>query len=422
MQWFKFSREILHDPRLNAFTKTQKFDLVTLISLSCWGDEPGVISLTDAEIAYELHMSAARWERFSFLLSSRRMIRMPKDGRILIAPWLLPHYTTADGKSDLASAREEREARQEAFEGERSVKPSDTAAARAERQARSRAAKAARTENVTPPETECHAPYDEVVTPPDSRAYANEKAEADVCYANKEAEQADAPLPPLSRPEVESSALPAPPAFGASAERASAPLRSGALLSRFDENDLLNSGPPGGSNWTLTEIDFGYAILRERRKIPKSPKGLLHAKILPEVRAGKRPEDHLAQAVRMAEAADRKRESEARREAIDKQAMLKATRAEEEARRREECEVFAASLSAEERELLEADALAALPTVFRQRIERTRAEGREVSVPLTAALEDARRAVLAAWLEAGGPGNVSRETSQNTFERRLDEP
>lgn len=84
------------------------------------------------------------------------------------------------------------------------------------------------------------------------------------------------------------SAPPAAPLFVASNDSALPLPRF--VLSNAETNDLLASGPPGGSHWTLLEIDIGCQILAEREgKPPRDAKALLHTSILPEVRGGRRP-------------------------------------------------------------------------------------------------------------------------------------
>lgn len=285
MLWFKLSRELLHDPRLGDFTRAEKYIIVQLLSLSCWDEEPGMITLSRAQIASDLDMSVAYWERFEMKLQVRRhpLIRVTKDERVLIAPWLLPYY------ENLPWSQEQIDSLEQVFgESEtpaRKRKPSDAPERVLVRVNRSR--QGAKSEAVvTPPSPDCNAPSGGIATPPASRERAQEAEQAEAEPLLKEEAEAESPLiPPIIFEDNPVAEWPEPcsaPPFSASAPASALPAGE-ALLSKFDEQDLIKSG------WSLVEIDIGCQILCERKTPAKDVKALLHASILPEVRGGRRP-------------------------------------------------------------------------------------------------------------------------------------
>jgi len=98
--------------------------------------------------------------------------------------------------------------------------------------------------------------------------------------------------PPASAPPFGTSAVPPPDLpRGQPPER-----RSYGDLTEEEVTDLLTSGPKGQQPWYRAEIVVALAIVAERPKKPDKLKNYLHSSILPEVRAGKRPQGATANA------------------------------------------------------------------------------------------------------------------------------
>jgi len=101
--------------------------------------------------------------------------------------------------------------------------------------------------------------------------------------------------PPASAPPFGTSAVPPPPP---ELSREQLPERPQSVhLTDEEMQDLLKSCPARTSEcWTRQEVRWALEIVAERPKKPTKLKNYLHSSILPEVRAGKRPQGATANA------------------------------------------------------------------------------------------------------------------------------
>jgi hypothetical protein len=281
MDWYKRSRVLRTYSAYLVLTPSQRYFLGELMQLSFNEDTPGRLLQPETHIRAFLGVGPKRWERLLAILLENKIVSLEEDGSLTLARWLFPHYSDAEmtGVVEAEPSNGNGHHRGNGHNG----KPSDEPERVKERVERHR--KQNVTPLVTPPEPDCNAP--------DSHARAiaiaqEAEAEADPFVSQKAEAEADPPTPhEATSPNGRASALPCP-AFSDKSDSASAlPLTAASgsppLLSKYDEQDLVRSG------WTLSEIDIGLAILRERNKSVGSVKGVLVKGLLQEVRDGKRP-------------------------------------------------------------------------------------------------------------------------------------
>jgi hypothetical protein len=292
---------MMDDPKIESLTSAQFRFWMRLLCLANQSVTPGVVGpLPWRGLLTRLHVGPKTFSRTSALMAAMDMLLVeviPNEVCGEMVRITVTHFAKRQ-------YRERPESTEEQASGNGHKKPSDEADALRLRQEKSRQNRreangsipggAAQIEaDVTPPVTpllaDCHAP--------DSRAHvhthpteAEAEAEADSFALQKaEAEaEADPPTPHGTASPSETASAPPCPAFSDKSEEASAlPLStangSPPLLSKYEEQDLMRSG------WTLTEIDIGLTILRERKKLPDNVKAVLVSGLLQEVRDGKRP-------------------------------------------------------------------------------------------------------------------------------------
>jgi hypothetical protein len=259
MQWFRLHTEFAHDPKLNSFTKSQRYDLVVLLCLAADSAIPGTILLDDEDIAATLQQDETEFAAFVAKLEKKAIMARDEKGNLLFLHWKERQYEKPSDTPEETSRRK-REQR--------------------ERERQEREALQNGHANVTPMSRP-------VTLPEQSRAeqsrYITEQSRAEQNREATPGTELDALPACLPFVASDDSALPAKP----SAPPLSVRETVADLLTEAELTDLLKT-------WKPPEVQAGCEILRKRIKAgkprPRDVPAYLHTSILPEVRNAERHE------------------------------------------------------------------------------------------------------------------------------------